>query len=171
MNFLVQTQELLADITVLEVAVLKLEEQSATLQRELGQARTEREIAELRHASKHSLSMRVQGPLLHPTFPDSNNVTTEEIQTSGSPVRISHSKEQGQKLSVAPSLIEETAQPPRSSGDLCISSHGDEPDQSEQAQNTWKVCCKCTFYVVALSIHTWFIHSKSNFILTVEGSD
>jgi hypothetical protein len=169
MNFLVQTQELLADITVLEVAVLKLEEQSATLQRELGQARTEREIAELRHASKHS--MRVQGPLLHPTFPDSNNVTTEEIQTSGSPVRISHSKEQGQKLLVAPSLTEETAQPPHSSGDLCISSHGDEPDQSEQAQNTWKVCCKCTFYVEALSIHTWFIHSKSNFVLTVEGSD
>lgn len=164
-----QTQELLADIAVLEVAVLKLEEQTATLQRELGQAHTEREIAELRHASKHS--MRVQGPLLHPTFLDSNNVTSEDIQTSGSPVRISHSKEQGQKLLVAPSLIEEIAQPPHSHGDLCISSLGDESDQCEQAPNTWKVCCKCTFYVVGLSIHSRFVHSKSNLILTVEGSD
>jgi hypothetical protein len=60
-----QAQELLANITLLEVAVLKLEEQSSILQSELEQARTEREIAELRVYSAESAHFRLEGSNLH----------------------------------------------------------------------------------------------------------
>ncbi|XP_073387785.1 uncharacterized protein [Physcomitrium patens] len=56
----IYAQELLANITLLEVAVLKLEEQFSVLQSEVGHARTEREIAELRHSSAQSAIFRLK---------------------------------------------------------------------------------------------------------------
>jgi hypothetical protein len=61
---MMQAQELLADITVLEVAVLKLKEKSTALQWQVGQERTEREIALLRQGRSGTL-MSLQPMIRH----------------------------------------------------------------------------------------------------------
>ncbi|CAK9865095.1 unnamed protein product [Sphagnum jensenii] len=60
----IAAQELLADITVLEVAVLKLKEKSTALQWQVGQERTEREIALLRQGRSGTL-MSLQPMIRH----------------------------------------------------------------------------------------------------------
>ncbi|KAG0504348.1 hypothetical protein KC19_N040500 [Ceratodon purpureus] len=84
----ISAQELLANITLLEVAVLKLEEQSSILQSEVGQARTEREIAELRHTSSSSESAHLgsEGFNLHSVSSESNR-SREDDHTTRSPGR------------------------------------------------------------------------------------
>jgi len=65
-----QAQELLADIAVLEVAVLKLKEKSTALRSQLGQERTEHEIAELyRERSGPILQPKGQGSAVPPPSP------------------------------------------------------------------------------------------------------
>lgn len=79
---MMQAQELLADITVLEVAVLKLKEKSTALQWQVGQERTEREIAQLRQGRSGTL-MTLQPMIRHqdpgssgfsPSFSSSSNL-------------------------------------------------------------------------------------------------
>ncbi len=65
-----QAQELLADIAVLEVAVLKLKEKSTALRSQVGQERTEREIVELcREKSGPILQSKGQGSPVPPPSP------------------------------------------------------------------------------------------------------
>jgi len=135
--YVVQAQELLANITLLEVAVLKLEEQSSVLQSEVGQARTEREIAELRLSSSESGHLKFQGPKL--LFSSSGpNGAFRDDHTISSPGIEPESDGQHLKAVATPTFIETTAQQP------CISlgcpTLGLESELGQQPQNSWKVC-------------------------------
>ena len=101
-----QAQELLANITLLEVAVLKLEEQSSILQSEVGQARTEREIAELRHTSSSSESAHLgsEGSHLHSASSESNR-SREDDHTSRSPGTAPELHDQHLTASAAPRRV------------------------------------------------------------------
>lgn len=134
-TYLVQAQELLADITVLEVAVLKLEEQSSTLRTQLGQARIEREIAALKQSPGSTLKLRRQGSLLHPTFPDSIDFS-EEIQPAPSPSKTPHTPKQPAKAVSHLSLASDEQFTPQESPQ---SRYGQDP-QPRPPRKFWKVC-------------------------------
>lgn len=99
---MVQAQELLANITLLEVAVLKLEEQSSILQNEVGQARTEREIAELRHSSADSTRLGLEGSNLRSVSSHSNG--TVRLPSSAPDSQIQHFT-----AAIAPTSMKTTA--------------------------------------------------------------
>ena len=77
-SYWVQAQELLANITLLEVAVLKLEEQCSILQSEVGHARTEREIAELKVYSTESAHFKLEGSNLRLSSPGSSGTLRDD---------------------------------------------------------------------------------------------
>jgi len=135
--YVVQAQELLANITLLEVAVLKLEEQSSALQSEVGQARTEREIAELRLSSSESSHSKLDGPNLHfsssgfsGTFRDDHAISSPSIEPESDGLHL--------KAVGTPAFEETIAQQP------CISlgcpTLGQELESGQEPQNSWKVC-------------------------------
>lgn len=123
---MVQAQELLANITLLEVAVLKLEEQSSILQSEVGQARTEREIAELRHSSSESSHLGSEGLVI-----------LEDDHTTRLPVTAPESQNHQLTVFEIPKLIEATVLEP--SVPLGNATPGPPPD-SQKLQKSWKVC-------------------------------
>lgn len=133
--YVVQAQELLANITLLEVAVLKLEEQSSVLQSEVGQARTEREIAQLRLSSAESAHL--EGSNLH-FFSSGSNGTFRDDHIISLPGTEPESHGQHLKAVATPTSLETTAQQP------CISLGCPTPEQEselgQQPQKSWKVC-------------------------------
>jgi hypothetical protein len=132
----VQAQELLANITLLEVAVLKLEEQSSILQSEVGQARTEREIAELRHSSSESAHLGSEGSTLHSVSSDSNR-SLEDDHTTRSPGTAPESQNQHLTVFNTPKSTETTVL--ESSEPLGNAAPGRASD-SQKLQKSWKVC-------------------------------
>lgn len=132
----VQAQELLANITLLEVAVFKLEEQSSILQSEVGQARTEREIAELRVYSAESAHFRLEGSNLHLTSSGSNR-TRRDDHTIKLPGIEFDSDSQRLKSNATPISIETT---PRQ---FCVPLGSSAPEKKSelgQPQSDSKVC-------------------------------
>lgn len=131
-----QARELLANITLLEVAVLKLEEQSSLLQDEVGQARIEREIAELRYSSAHGVRLRSEGLSLNCASSDSNEVLRDDHS-----VRLSSTVPscEGQKSNTASSST-----PTETTSLQSCMSLRQEPQFKEQPQKGWKVCLDVT---------------------------
>lgn len=132
-----QAQELLANITLLEVAVLKLEEQSSVLQSEVGQARTEREIAELRLSSSESAHFKVEGSNRH--FSSSGcNGTFRDNHNISSPCTVPESDGLHLKAVADPTFLETTAQQPCTP--LGCSTLEQESELGQPPQKSWKVC-------------------------------
>ncbi|XP_024393324.1 uncharacterized protein [Physcomitrium patens] len=98
-------RELLANITLLEVAVLKLEEQTSVLQNEVGHARIEREIFELRHSSAGSAPLSSERSNLYSASLDSNANFGDNH--SDSLPSISSSSQEQQLKPVSTSTLEE----------------------------------------------------------------
>ncbi|XP_024370432.1 uncharacterized protein [Physcomitrium patens] len=126
----ISARELLANITLLEVAVLKLEEQSSLLQDEVGQARIEREIAELRYSSAHGVRLRSEGLSLNCASSDSNEVLRDDHS-----VRLSSTVPscEGQKSNTASSST-----PTETTSLQSCMSLRQEPQFKEQPQKGWK---------------------------------
>lgn len=128
---MVQAQELLANITLLEVAVLKLEEQSSALQSEVGQARTEREIAELRLSSSESGHFKFGASNLHVSSSDPND-SLRNKHTIPLPGAETESDDIQLKVVANPTFSEATDQQPSPTV-------GQESERGQKPQKSWKV--------------------------------
>lgn len=129
--YMVQARELLANITLLEVAVLKLEEQTSVLQNEVGHARIEREIFELRHSSAGSAPLSSERSNLYSASLDSNANFGDNH--SDSLPSISSSSQEQQLKPVSTSTLEEMT-----GLQSCTSPR--QKSQFQLPQKSWKVC-------------------------------